>query len=353
MTPVGAEPRTRIAVILFNLGGPDRPESVAPFLFNLFSDPAIISLPSPLRGLVARLVSRRRAPVAREIYGKIGGRSPILENTEAQAASLAARLTDLGDVRVWPCMRYWHPLTAEIVREVAAFRPTRVVLLPLYPQFSTTTTASSLAAWRKAARAAGIEAAAHTVCCYPTEPGFIAALAALTADGLRKCGGRPSLVLFSAHGLPKKVVTKRGDPYPRQVEATAAATAAALGLEDGQWLVCYQSRVGPLEWIGPATEDALRAAGRDGKAVVVVPLSFVSEHSETLVELDMEYRHLAEAAGIPGYVRVPTVSVLPTFIDGLAGLVRKALTTTARPVFGGDRRPCTRGTACCPCEIAG
>ncbi|MGH6931586.1 MAG: ferrochelatase, partial [Dongiaceae bacterium] len=192
--------QTRIAVILFNLGGPDRPEAIEPFLFNLFNDRAIIDLPGPLRWLVARLASRRRAPIARQIYGKIGGRSPILRNTQAQAEALAARLTDLGDVKVWPCMRYWHPLTQEVAREVAAFQPNRIVLVPLYPQFSTTTTATSLKAWSQAARTMGIAAPTQMVCCYPTEPGFITALAALVEDGLRTAGSRPTLVLFSAHG---------------------------------------------------------------------------------------------------------------------------------------------------------
>ncbi|MGH6930927.1 MAG: ferrochelatase, partial [Dongiaceae bacterium] len=258
--------------------------------------------------------------------------------------------TDLGDVKVWPCMRYWHPLTQEVAWEVAAFQPNRIVLLPLYPQFSTTTTASSLKAWSRAVRTMGIAAPTHMVCCYPTEPGFIAALAALVEDGLRTAGSRPTLVLFSAHGLPKKVVERRGDPYPAHVEATAAAVADAAGLSREQWLVCYQSRVGPLEWIGPSTEEAIRAAASDGLAVVVVPIAFVSEHSETLVELDMEYRHLAEQVGIAGYFRVPTVSAMPTFMDGLAGLVRKALASGDKPAHGGQQRPCARGTAWCPCE---
>jgi ferrochelatase len=348
----GATPGARIAVILFNLGGPDGPGAIEPFLFNLFNDRAIIDLPGPLRWLVAKLIARRRALTARQIYDKIGGRSPILPNTEAQAAALTARLTGLGEVRVWPCMRYWNPLTPDVVREVAAFRPSRIVLLPLYPQFSTTTTASSFDGWMKAARAAGIDAPTHRICCYPTEPGLITALAALVQEGLRSSGDRPTRVLFSAHGLPRKIVERRGDPYPAHVAATAVAVAQAAGLKDGQWLVCYQSRVGPLEWIGPSTEESLRSAGRDGVSVVVVPIAFVSEHSETLVELDIEYRHLAEQAGIPNYVRVRTVGVLPTFIDGLAGLVRKALTSADKPVHGGMRRPCERGTRSCPCEMS-
>ena len=317
---------SRIAIVLFNLGGPDRAESVAPFLFNLFNDPAIIALPWPIRPLLAWLISRRRAPIARDIYAQLGGGSPLLPLTRKQAAALEARLQRDGlDARAFVAMRYWHPMSNEIAREVAAWNPDRVVLLPLYPQYSTTTTESSLKDWTRAAAFAGLDRPTHTLCCYPTEEGFIAACAELTRPALTEAAtmGKPR-VLFSAHGLPKRVVA-RGDPYPHQVEMTAAAIAGKLGLASGEWVVCYQSRVGPLEWIGPSTEDEITRAGTDRAPVVVVPIAFVSEHSETLVELDIEYRHRARQAGVPGYVRVPAVAEHPLFIAGLAGLVRAAL----------------------------
>jgi ferrochelatase len=327
----------RRAVVLFNLGGPDRPEAVRPFLFNLFNDPAIISLPQPLRYLVARLISGRRAATAAEIYGKIGGGSPLLANTRAQAQALEASLG--GDTRVFVAMRYWHPMAAETAAAVRDFGPDQVILLPLYPQFSTTTTGSSHADWTRAARAVGLDAPTKTVCCYPTARGFVAALVELIRPMLAEARkvGRPR-VLFSAHGLPKKVV-RGGDPYQWQVERTAAAILRELGDPTIESVVCYQSRVGPLEWIGPYTDAEIDRAGRDRVPVVLVPVAFVSEHSETLVELDIEYRSRAQHRGVPLYLRVPTVAAHAAFIEALAGLVRAAseLPTGTRRAEDGTR----------------
>jgi ferrochelatase len=339
---------SKIAVVLFNLGGPDDPSSVEPFLFNLFNDPAIIRVPGPLRWLLAKLISRRRAPIAREIYSRIGGGSPLLPNTEAQARALETALADLGIVRCFIAMRYWKPFTEDAATAVKAWAPDRILLLPLYPQYSTTTTASSWSAWQRAARRVGLAAPTHGVCCYPREPGFIRSLAELVRAGLAKAAthGRPR-VLFSAHGLPKKIVTG-GDPYQWQVEQTCAAVVATLGVADLDWVVCYQSRVGPLEWIGPATDREVERAGHDRVPVVVVPIAFVSEHSETLVELDLEYGALAERSGVPAYVRVPTVSLGQDFIDGLAGLVRGALARPGGVCSGEGVRICPRSWGQCP-----
>ena len=328
----------RLAVILFNLGGPDSPAAVEPFLRNLFRDPAILSLPGALRLPLAWLIARRRAPVAAEIYAKIGGRSPILPETEAQARALEAALPE-HEMRAFIAMRYWHPFAAETAQEVARWQPDRIVLLPLYPQFSTTTTQSSFDDWRRAAAAAGIAAPQSAVCCYPELPGFIAALAGLTRQTMSRA--KPGLsyrLLLSAHGLPKRVI-ERGDPYQWQVEKTAAALVERLGVSD--WTICYQSRVGPLEWIGPATDAEIRRAGTEGKGVVVVPVAFVSEHSETLVELDIEYGHLAREAGVPDYLRVPVAGVEQEFIAGLAGLVRDCV-AGKKP-----ERLCPSGTSRC------
>jgi ferrochelatase len=313
----------KIAIILFNLGGPDSLEAVQPFLRNLFSDPAILRVPSIIRGPLASFIARRRAPIAREIYGKIGGASPILGQTEAQARALEEALgAGDGEGHEWRgyvCMRYWHPMTEATVRSVERFRPDRIVLLPLYPQYSTATTASSFKAWNDLAR---FKVPTAVVKDYPVEPGFIAASVALVKEGLDQAGDGPKRVLFSAHGLPERVI-KAGDPYQGQVEQSAKAIANAIGGLD--WSVCYQSRVGPLKWIGPSTDAEIARAGVDRVSVVLYPLSFVSEHSETLVELDIEYRHLAEKAGVPAYIRVPTVGTHPLFIAGLARLVRDAL----------------------------
>ena len=336
----------KIAIVLFNLGGPDSPEAVQPFLKNLFSDPAIISLPSFLRLPLASFISSRRAPKAKKIYDQIGGSSPILGQTEAQARSLEEALGTEHEWRGYVCMRYWHPMTEAVVRSVKRFAPDRIVLLPLYPQFSTTTTDSSVKAWKAAAAAAKLVVPTQTVCCYPDEPGFIAASVDLLKQGLAETGTRPTRVLFSAHGLPEKVI-KAGDPYQAQVERTAKAIADRIGGLD--WSVCYQSRVGPLKWIGPPTDGEIRRAGQDGKAIVLYPLAFVSEHSETLVELDIEYRHLAEQSGVPAYVRVPTVGTHPLFIAGLADRVCAILAEPQVAVcHGATSMPCGQQHRGCP-----
>lgn len=342
------------AVVLFNLGGPDGPDAVEPFLFNLFIDPAIISLPNPFRWFIAKMISRRRAPIAREIYANIGGRSPLLSETQAQASALEAALNGEGqpETRVFVCMRYWHPMSAETAQAVAAFGPDEVIELPLYPQYSTTTSGSSLKDWRRAAKAAGVTANARAACCYPTAAGLIAAQADLVADGIAaaKETGAPR-VLFSAHGLPKKVIAK-GDPYQWQVEQTAAAVIdnlRARGIDGFDPIVCYQSQVGPLEWIGPATEDEIKRAGADKVPLVVVPIAFVSEHSETLVELDIEYREVADHAGVPAYHRVRTVGTAQSFIAALAEIVETASGPGTRTCHPSGARICPGEWSACPC----
>jgi protoporphyrin/coproporphyrin ferrochelatase len=315
---------TRVAVVLMNLGGPDSLAAVQPFLFNLFSDPAIIGLPGILRVPLARFVAWRRAPVARAIYARLGGRSPLVANTAAQAQALEAVLGP--GYRCFVAMRYWQPLSAEAAREVLEWAPDEIVCLPLYPQFSTTTTASSLTAWQIAAAQQGLTCPTHIIRCYPCEQGLVEAMAALIQPALDQVSGtgKHFRLLLTAHGLPKRIV-QQGDPYPNQVGRTAAAVVAALGRPELDWCVCYQSRVGPLEWIGPATDEEIRRAGKDAVRLIVAPISFVSEHSETLVELDLDYRHLAETVGVPSYHRVSTVGVSPSFIESLATLVNRAL----------------------------
>jgi ferrochelatase len=342
----------RLAVVLMNLGGPDKPDAVEPFLFNLFNDPAILEMPGLSRWFLAWLLSRRRAPVARATYAKIGGGSPLLANTRAQARALETALADLGQVKLFVAMRYWHPLTEEAARDVAAWRASEILLLPLYPQFSGTTSGSSLRRWRDAAASAGIDAPTRAVCCYPEQPGFIAAAADLIQRALVEASarGKPRLLL-SAHGLPRKTVA-RGDPYQTQIERSAAAIVEAIGRRDPAWrgidhVVCYQSRVGPLEWLGPYTDAEIRRAGRERRSIVLFPIAFVSEHSETLVELDIDYRHVAEAEGAPAYIRVPTVGTNELFIRGLATVARDAL---ARPVVTASstgQRLCPAGFARC------
>jgi len=342
----------RLAVVLFNLGGPDSLAAVRPFLRNLFLDRAIIDLPDLIRRPLAGLISSRRAKVATEIYRKLGGSSPILPQTKAQAEALKqalARSLPQHVVEIFVSMRYWHPMAEETARAVAAWRPDRVVLLPLYPQLSSTTTSSSVASWRVAAKAALLDAPTQVICCYALQPGFIEAAAALIGpllDQARKAG--PIRLLLSAHGLPEKIVA-RGDPYPWHIERSARAIVERLGTADLDWAVCYQSRVGPMRWIGPATEQEIARAARDGRAIVLFPVSFVSEHSETLVELDMEYAELAHRLGVPAYHRVPTVGTHPVFIDGLANLVGETLARPQTPIVNdGSLQSCGAAHGACP-----
>ncbi len=344
-----SEPARKLAIVLFNLGGPDKPEAVRPFLRNLFRDPAIIQAPGPIREMLAWLISTLRDKSARENYDKMGGGSPIMPETLKQAAGLESALQDdLADweIKIWPAMRYWHPFTEEVADEVKAWGADETVLLPLYPQFSTTTTGSSLKAWKDAGGGS-----ARIVGCYPLQADFIQA----HADLIRKTwedAGKPddARVLYSAHGLPQKIVDA-GDPYQWQVEQTCAAVAALLP-ELTDWQVCYQSRVGPLKWIGPATEEAIEGAAKDKKSIILSPIAFVSEHIETLVELDEEYQELAEEHGVETYLRVPALGDHPGYMAALAKLVLDVLQRTPDTPTCMGERICPAGFTACPCRNA-
>lgn len=354
------ERRTRLAIVLFNLGAPDRPEAVGPFLHNLFSDPAILRVPSVVRAILGRWIAHSRLRPAEENYARLGGRSPLLDLTRAQAAALEATLPEFF-VRCFIAMRYWHPMSDAAARAVSAWRPDELLLLPLYPQYSSTTSGSSLVAWREAAARAGLAAPVRAICCYPAEPGYIGAVTETTKRlyeaTCRELPRSVSLrILFSAHGLPEAIV-RAGDPYEWQIRQTVAAILAAWGETVPDWTICYQSRATPQQWLSPSTEEEIARAARDQVAVMVVPVAFVSEHSETLVELDIDYRALAERLRVPGYVRVPAPATHPSFIAGLAGLVRAEL---MRPgglhSMAGSRLcplqhqlcPCAAGEALCP-----
>lgn len=337
----------RIGVVLVNLGGPDRQEAVRPFLFNLFHDPAIISLPQPFRWLIAQLISRLREKSAQANYAKMGGGSPIVPESLKQADALRDELNRRWAARgmeahVTLAMRYWKPFSTDAVAVMRSAGVEGVVFTPLYPQFSTTTTASSWKAWL-AAGGAGSRA----ICCYPSLEGFITAHVDQVVQTWEKAG-RPerTRVLFSAHGLPQKVIDA-GDPYQTQVEETVAAIAARLpeGLEH---VVCYQSRVGPLKWIGPSTEEALEAAVTDGMGVIVSPVAFVSEHIETLVELDEEYAEKAEELGMRHYLRAPAIGTHPAYISALADLVEEAAFGPSVIVSARANGDCGARCAVCP-----
>jgi ferrochelatase len=315
----------KIAVILFNLGGPDGLESIQPFLFNLFYDPAIIRLPNPFRFLIAKFASYRRLAKAREIYGEIGGRSPILENTRNQARQLEKMLHETSydpQYKIFIAMRYWHPFADEAARAVDEYKPDEIVLLPLYPQFSTTTTQSSIIDWLRAAKKEGLKVPTKTLDGFSQEKGFISSLskATLCAYEEAKTFGKPR-ILFSAHGLPE-IIALSGDPYQLQCEQTADAIRQELQIDNLDSVLCYQSRVGPLRWISPSTDNEIRRVGRDKVPIILVPISFVCEQAETLVEMDKEYSSLAHQSGVPFFYRVPASGTSPDFIFGLVQLLR-------------------------------
>jgi len=338
----------RIAIVLFNLGGPDSQETVQPFLQNLFADPAILRVPAPVRFFLARLISRLRAPAVKSNYALMnqpGGGSPLLPETKAQAraleTALSARRPD-DTFRTFIAMRYWHPLTRETAKAVREWTPDDTVLLPLYPQYSSTTTGSSLGEWARA-----YSGPTRTICCYPFNEDFIAAHAE-RIEAAWTAAGKPENVrlLMSAHGLPEQVV-RDGDPYQWQVEEMARRLADRLP-DSLETRVCYQSRVGPLKWIGPATEDEIEDAAKAGKAIMIAPIAFVSEHIETLVELDHEYRELAESQGVTSYITVPALGTQDAFIKALADEVEASIDGEARLRSCQGGRLCPSGWTDCP-----
>jgi ferrochelatase len=315
---------SKTAVVLFNLGGPDTLNAVKPFLFNLFYDKAIIRLPNPLRYFIAKLISAKREHEALEIYRQIGNKSPLLENTQAQADALQ---TILGDKhRIFIVMRYWHPRLEQTLKDIQAWCPDEIVLLPLYPQFSTTTTESSLHEWHELTSQLSYNVPTRTVGCYPFHPLFLKSYQELINRTIEPFQDLPYRLLFSAHGLPKKIVDA-GDPYAWQVQRCVETLVRDLELPGLDWRVCYQSRVGLLEWLKPYTDVEIRQAAQENLGVVVVPIAFISEHSETLVELDIQYRKLALEHGAPFYACVPTVGCHPQFIAGLAEMVKNPYTS--------------------------
>lgn len=350
----------KVAVVLFNLGGPDSKNAIRPFLLNFFMDKNIIRLPVPLRCLIAMMIANRRSKrEAGDSYGELGDKSPLLENTDKQRKALEKALkADSRETqfKVFTCMRYWHPMAPQVVREVRDWGAEKIVILPLYPQFSTTTTWSSLGQWNKAMFEAGMELPTSTICCYHENAGYVEASAELIRaqyDKAVKDGHEAPRVLFSAHGLPEKIV-KDGDPYQWQCEQSAEGIVRALGIEGLDYQYCYQSRVGPQKWIGPSLDEALVKAKQDEKAVVIYPHAFTQEHVETLVELDVEYRHMADKLGLPGYYRASTVGTHKAFIGGLATLVFDHLEKSGATPEGGEC-PCPPefGRCCVRMETAG
>jgi len=320
----------RTGVLLLNLGGPDQLDDVRPFLYNLFSDPEIIRLPSAwLQRPLAWLISTLRAEKSKGNYREIGGGSPLRRITEAQAEALQTQLQGQGlDAQVYIGMRYWHPFTEEAVARLKRDQVERLVILPLYPQFSISTSGSSFRLleriWQEDAALQKIN---YTVIpSWYNRPGYVGAMVELIAQELDQFPHPEAVHLFfSAHGVPSSYVTEAGDPYQQEIEACTDLIVRTLNRPNAHTLA-YQSRVGPVEWLKPYTEEALEGLANQGtRDVLVVPISFVSEHIETLQEIDIEYRHLAEEAGIQDFRRVPALNTHPGFIMALGDLVTEAL----------------------------
>ena len=309
------------AVILFNLGGPDKIENVEPFLFNLFNDPAILNLPAFFRYPLAKLIANRRAPTAKKIYQELGGSSPILKLTEEQATALEFKLNKDDNTSEYKCfivMRCWHPRAESVVKEVINYGPDEVILMPLYPQYSAATSGSSINEWQEICKKNNFEVKTSTLCCYPTDDNFIQAHKDEIVKKIKNLDNFK--LIFSAHGLPEKNI-KKGDPYQWQVEQSVDKIVKSLKIKNLDWILSYQSRVGPLKWIGPSTEDIIVENSKLGKQIVLVPIAFVSEHSETLVELDIEYKELADKNGCKNYLRVPALGKNENYIKAMSNLI--------------------------------
>jgi len=319
--------KRKISVVLFQLGGPDSPAAVEPFLYNLFCDPDIIDFFGAwlARRPLARWIARKRAGVVREHYDAIGGYSPIRLLTERQARALEAVLAPHCEARCFVAMRYWNPLTAEAVAEVTASGAPELVLLPLYPQYSFATTSSSLKEWKRLFHPNGNAPQTYTIEQFFDHPLYIQSVVEKIALSLiRFDEPERAQIVFSAHGLPLSLI-ERGDPYARQVEETVRRV-----MERGGWsnayTLCYQSKVGRRKWLSPSLIDTIERLAHSGeKNLLVVPIAFVTEHIETLHEINIEARDKALKLGVKQFEMMPAVGDSPTFISALAALVLKAL----------------------------
>ncbi len=338
------------AIILFNLGGPDNLKNVEPFLFNLFNDPAIINLPTLIRYPLAKIISKRRAPTAKKIYKEMGGYSPILELTKKQAIELEKSLNLMQkevDYKTFVCMRCWHPRASETINDVKSFNPDEVILVPLYPQFSYSTSGSSISEWKKICKEKNFNILTSTICCYPEDENFINAHVQEIKNKINKNSNE--ILIFSAHGLPEKNI-KNGDPYQWQVEKTVEKVIEKIDQKNIDYILSYQSRVGPLKWIGPSTDDIIVESSKSGKSIILIPIAFVSEHSETLVELDIEYKKLAEDNGCKNYDRVPALGTNKNYIRGLSELIINKEMYKFKEKLYPPKKQCLLKFNKCPCH---
>jgi len=320
----------KIAVILLNLGAPESLDDIKPFLSNLFNDPDIIDLPMGkiLRPILAWNITRKRLPESMQIYEKIGGGSPLRRLSQKQAEALESKLSENGDFKVYIAMRYWHPFTETAVEELIAEGIKKVILLPLYPQYSITSTGSSLHEFERVVKKRkDAEIEFRLIHDYHDFPSYIDALTEKIREGVAKFNGVGDddlYLLFSAHGVPLSVIEK-GDPYEKQVRATVEL--AVLKLENRySHSISFQSRVTKVEWLGPATDKIIPELGKNGvKNLLVIPVAFVNDHSETLFELGIFNRDLATKAGIKRYEVMPALNDSPKFISALKELVHQGM----------------------------
>lgn len=321
----------KTAVILFNLGGPDKLSAVKPFLFNLFYDKAIINLPNPLRYFLAKFIAAKRNIKASEIYIKLGGKSPILEITNSQAEALEKELSFSGNFKVFTCMRYWHPMSYLVAKKVMEYGADEIILLPLYPQFSTSTTKSSFLDFENEIRKFNANIKIKKVCCYPTNHKFILAHSFLLQKTIEEVElshkKKKFRLLFSAHGLPQKLIDN-GDPYVFQITKSTEAIIAELKKmarfkkHQIDYKICYQSKVGSLKWTSPSLDEEMERAAQDKIGVIIIPIAFVSDHSETLVELDVDFRKVAQEKNLPFYYRVKALNNNGYFIESLVEICK-------------------------------
>lgn len=309
----------KTAIILFNLGGPSSLDEVKGFLFKLFYDRAIINLPNPLRWILAKIISYKREDVAKDIYRQMGGKSTILDETIKQKKALERELGDKGG-KVYISMRYSFPDSKKVAKEISKHNPDEVIMLPLYPQFSTTTTGSSVKDMSEALRGINYKGEVKIIGCYFAEENFIKGHISKIKEAISKVGDKKYRIIFSAHSLPEKII-KSGDPYQWQVEQTVDAVVKGLKAKELDYVVSYQSKVTPVKWIGPDTESEVIKAADEKEAVIIVPIAFVSEHSETLVELDIEYKEKIKDKKVK-YIRVSALGCQKEYISSLAKMVK-------------------------------
>jgi ferrochelatase len=313
------------AILFLQLGGPENLDEVPGFLYRLFADPDVIRVkPAILRKAIARSIALARTRASRELYRSIGGGSPIRRWTETQAAAVEKLLRTSGrDAVVRAAMNCSNPMVEEVVRDLAARGVRRFLAFPLYPQYSLTTTKGALERSGNAVRRLAVGAEFHEVGSWPTHPGFVAAHAeVIRKEVARFPDPRPESVhlLYSAHSIPKKLVTRGGDPYPREVEASLGAINELLG-NRSPWSLAYQSKLGPIEWLGPATLEAIGDLARRGvRQVLAIPIAFVSDHVETLYEIDQLFGEEARRAGIEHFRRTPGLNDQPAFLAALADI---------------------------------